>query len=99
MRGAVMRASGSSRGPMLPLVEAQRRIAQLPVATKVESVALEAALGRVLSEAPASDLDLPPFDRATMDGYAVRAADAAGSAALSCLGTLAAGASASRELP
>jgi len=33
------------------------------------------ALGRVLAEPVASDLDLPPFDKAMMDGYAVRAAD------------------------
>ncbi len=33
------------------------------------------ALGRVLAEDVASDLDMPPFDKAMMDGYAVRAAD------------------------
>jgi molybdopterin molybdotransferase len=35
------------------------------------------ALGRVLAEDVASDLDMPPFDKAMMDGYAVRAADLA----------------------
>jgi molybdopterin molybdotransferase len=34
-----------------------------------------AALGRVLAESIASDLDSPPFDKALMDGYAVRSAD------------------------
>lgn len=33
------------------------------------------ALGRVLAEDVASDLDMPPFDKAMMDGYAVRAED------------------------
>ncbi len=33
------------------------------------------ALGRVLAEDVASDLDMPPYDKALMDGYAVRAAD------------------------
>jgi molybdopterin molybdotransferase len=33
------------------------------------------ALGRVLEEPVSSDLDMPPFDKALMDGYAVRAAD------------------------
>src|SRR5712691_10636849 len=33
------------------------------------------ALGCVLAEPVASDLDMPPFDKALMDGYAVRAAD------------------------
>jgi molybdopterin molybdotransferase len=37
-----------------------------------------AALGRVLAESIASDLDMPPFDKAMMDGYAVRTADLAG---------------------
>ncbi|HET8644514.1 MAG TPA: gephyrin-like molybdotransferase Glp, partial [Vicinamibacteria bacterium] len=47
---------------------------QLPA----EDVLLEHALGRVLAEDVASDLDLPPFDRAMMDGYALRADDTAG---------------------
>lgn len=34
-----------------------------------------AALGLVLAEDVASDLDMPPHDKALMDGYAIRAAD------------------------
>ena len=41
----------------------------------VEEVALEEALHRVLGEDVAADADMPPFDRAAMDGYALRAAD------------------------
>jgi molybdopterin molybdotransferase len=41
-----------------------------------EEVRLEHALGRVLAEDVLADADLPPFDRAAMDGFAVRAADA-----------------------
>ena len=40
-----------------------------------ERATLGAALGRVLGEDVLADLDAPPFDRATMDGYAVRASD------------------------
>ncbi len=36
---------------------------------------LAECLGRVLAEDLTSDLDFPPFDRVTMDGYAVRAED------------------------
>jgi molybdopterin molybdotransferase len=36
-----------------------------------EHVALRAAAGRVLASAIVSDIDVPGFDRATMDGYAV----------------------------
>jgi molybdopterin molybdotransferase len=43
-----------------------------------ESVALRAAAGRVLASAVASDVDVPGFDRATMDGYAVIADDTEG---------------------
>jgi molybdenum cofactor synthesis domain-containing protein len=45
---------------------------------RVERVPLEAALGRVLAEGIVASADVPPFSRAAMDGYAVRAADTAG---------------------
>src|SRR5216684_5456527 len=40
-----------------------------------EYTALADSRGRVLAEDIIADSDLPPFDRAQMDGYAVRAAD------------------------
>ena len=40
-----------------------------------EIVDLLAAAGRVLAEPVVADRDLPPFPRATRDGYAVRSAD------------------------
>lgn len=47
-----------------------------PAATNnKEEVPLADALGRVLRQDVISDLDLPPFDRARMDGYAVRSVD------------------------
>src|SRR5690349_5197740 len=42
------------------------------------SVALEHAVGFVLAEDVHGDMDLPPFDNSAMDGYAVQAADTAG---------------------
>ncbi len=42
-----------------------------------ERVALAEACGRYLAEDILTDADLPPFDRAAMDGYAVRAGDVA----------------------
>jgi molybdopterin molybdotransferase len=42
-----------------------------------DTVDLLAASGRVLAEVIVADRDFPPFDRATRDGYAVRAADLA----------------------
>jgi molybdopterin molybdotransferase len=58
-----------------------------------ETVALEDAHRRVLAEDVFADIDLPPFDRARMDGYAVRSADvAAVPAVLRVIGEVPAGA-------
>jgi molybdopterin molybdotransferase len=40
-----------------------------------EEAALEDALGRILGEDVRADRPLPPFDRAAMDGFAVRSSD------------------------
>jgi molybdopterin molybdotransferase len=65
----------------------------------VEEVALEDALGRILAEDVRSDADMPPFDRAAMDGYALRAADVATvPARLRVTGEMAAGAWPDREV-
>jgi len=44
-----------------------------------EEIPLFDAFGRVLAEDVYSEVDVPPFDRAAMDGYAVKAADTFGS--------------------
>ena len=43
--------------------------------TRTESVALDDLAGRVLAEDVVATMDVPPFARAAMDGYAVIAAD------------------------
>ena len=61
-----------------PFADARRIVedhAQALRASDIEPVELLAARGRVLAEAVAADRDLPPFSRATLDGYAVRSAD------------------------
>ena len=45
---------------------------------RLERVPLDAAHGRVLARDVVSTADVPPFSRAAMDGYAVRAGDTAG---------------------
>jgi molybdopterin molybdotransferase len=47
-------------------------------ALDAETVPLRAAAGRVLAASIVSDVDVPGFDRATMDGYAVVAASTEG---------------------
>jgi molybdopterin molybdotransferase len=56
-----------------------------------ERVPLAEAAGRVAAEPALSAVDLPPFDRSAMDGYAVRAADTAPGVALRLVGGVAAG--------
>jgi molybdopterin molybdotransferase len=45
---------------------------------RTERVALGDAGGRVIATPPSAAMDVPPFDRAAMDGYAVRAEDTFG---------------------
>src|SRR5918912_2003001 len=60
---------------MIPVTEAIRIVVEKAEPLAAERVALDEALGRVLAEDVFADTDLPPFDRAQMDGYAVRSAD------------------------
>lgn len=60
---------------MISVNEAIRIIIEQTHALPTEKIALADVLGRVLAENVIADSDLPPFDRAQMDGYAVRAAD------------------------
>ena len=62
---------------MLTPLEAENLIAEnLPVFLR-EDCPLSAAHGRILREALKADRDLPPYDRVTMDGYALRTASLA----------------------
>ncbi len=58
--------------------EAQRRLAAEVPAPTPETVPLADACGAILAEDVMSDIDMPPFDVARMDGYAVIAADTPG---------------------
>ncbi|MFW5963944.1 MAG: molybdopterin biosynthesis protein, partial [Natronomonas sp.] len=58
--------------------EAHDAIASLDLRADDETVPLREARGRVLSERIDADLDVPGFDRASVDGYAVKAADTFG---------------------
>ena len=62
---------------MIPVAQAIEIVLQHSPPPQTASVPLGEALGRILAEDIIADSDLPPFDRAQMDGYAVRAADVA----------------------
>ena len=73
----------------------------MPLAPEI--VPVREALGRVLAEDVRSPLALPPWDNASMDGYAVRAEDVRGASAtnpvvLRVVATVAAGSATSRVL-
>jgi putative molybdopterin biosynthesis protein len=62
--------------------EARARFAQrIPLAPlPAETVALAASLNRVLAHDVTAPIDVPPFDRSNVDGFAVRASDTANAA-------------------
>jgi molybdopterin molybdotransferase len=62
---------------MIPVEEAQKIILENMNPLPVEKVSLQLALGRVLRQDVVADIDLPPFSRSRMDGYALRAEDVA----------------------
>lgn len=63
----------------LPLDEALALVHEVAVPiTRTERVLLRDATGRVVAAASTAAVDVPPFDRAAMDGYAVIAEDTFG---------------------
>src|SRR5476649_1910073 len=59
---------------MLTPAEAEKLIAENLTPFRREDCPLAGAHGRVLRVDLKADRDLPPFDRVTMDGYALRSA-------------------------
>jgi molybdopterin molybdotransferase len=66
----------------IPLEEARTLLldAARPI-ERTERIPITEAHGRVIAVAPVSTVDVPPFDRAAMDGYAVIAEDTFGASA------------------
>ncbi len=77
---------------MITVDEALQRILELARPLSPRPLALDEALGRVLAEEVASDIDSPPYDKSLVDGYAVLASDlATGRAELQVLEQVTAG--------
>jgi molybdopterin molybdotransferase len=85
---------------VIPKAEALRLVLGAAEAgRREEEVPLALGFGRVLARDARSDVDLPPFEKSSMDGWAVRAEDVATApAALAIAGVLPAGAVAPRGL-
>lgn len=87
-------------GKLLSIDAALRRIAaDVFSVAGTENVPLQEADGRILAEDLIATVDLPPFDNAAVDGYAVRLADLADTTMLPVLGRLVAGEPAMDALP
>ena len=62
---------------MLSPAEAEKRILEAMPAWPLEDCALAQARGRILRSDMRADRDLPPYDRAMLDGYALRSSSLA----------------------
>ena len=79
---------------MLSFEDALEKLLSKVPAPRTVRVPLAEATGRVLARPVRADLDLPPFDKSFVDGYALRAADIARTPVrLQVVGTVAAGSS------
>lgn len=56
---------------MITIEEAERILRGTPVSLEPEEVPLGNSLNRILAQSISSTMDMPPFDRSAMDGYAV----------------------------
>jgi molybdopterin molybdotransferase len=63
---------------MITVVQARNTVIEHLPGTSSEAVELELSLGRILAEELKATCDVPPFDRAAMDGFALRARDVEG---------------------
>lgn len=63
---------------MIPFEEAYRIVMESARQVDSEQVRLTESLHRVLAEDVASDMDMPPFNKSAMDGYACRREDLPG---------------------
>ncbi len=63
-------------GALLSFEEAKRAVeGKIKPIARVETIGIDDCLGRVLTEDIVAKLSIPSFDRAAMDGYAVKARD------------------------
>ncbi len=76
---------------MLEVAAALEIVVGRAVTLSSETMPLSQAVGRVIAESVASDIDSPPYTKALMDGYAIRSVDCTGPATLTVIEEVAAG--------
>ena len=65
----------SGRELMLPYKDALEIVLDVARPVGTERVVIAEAANRILAEDVKSDMDIPPFDKSAMDGFACRRAD------------------------
>lgn len=60
---------------MIPFEEALQTVLEKAVSVNSETINMTESAGRVLAADVLSDMDIPPFDKSAMDGYACRRAN------------------------
>ncbi|MFX1366644.1 MAG: gephyrin-like molybdotransferase Glp [Promethearchaeota archaeon] len=63
---------------LTPFVDAMEKLLSKIQLNPIEDIIINEALNRVLAEDIISKLDIPPFNRSAMDGYAIKAEDSFG---------------------
>ncbi len=63
---------------MIPFEEALRTVLDSARRLDTECVDITDAMNRILAEDAKSDMDMPPFNKSAMDGYACRRVDLGG---------------------
>ena len=64
------------QAPLMPVAEAQARLlADMKLTLATEKVSYLDALGRVVAQSPVAQVNVPPCDNSSMDGYAVNTRD------------------------
>jgi molybdopterin molybdotransferase len=81
---------------MIPFEKAYEIVMQTGFSTGYEIIDFKISLNRVLAENVISDVDMPPFDKASMDGFACRKSDLAFD--LEIIETIAAGCSPEKQI-
>ena len=77
---------------MIQFGQALKTILSNTKALPAEKIDIDGSVGRILMEDIYSNIDMPPFDKSAMDGYAVKAVDIkAVPARLKCIGSVEAG--------
>jgi len=77
---------------MIEYEEALKQILKNSSPLPPEKISIEDSIGRILKEDVYSTIEMPPFDKAAMDGYAIRARDVENAPTnLRCIGLIQAG--------